>query len=355
MAVFYVNLMLVYLFSLCSRWFAKGPTLLTAARPNAIMAFFALAVMVLVAGLQKNIGDTVYYMYSYATTEFTWDSIADKKDKGFNLFQMLLQSISKDPQFLIFVVALITNVLVFITLYKYSKLFELSMFVYITSGMFLISMNGIRQFLAAAIAFAATKFIVNGDWKKYILVILLAAQVHQSAYILIPIYFIVRRRAWSWTTTGLLVMAIFIVVGFNQFSSMLFSMLENSQYSDYKNFSEGGANMIRAVVSGVPLLLAFLGRHKLRALFPQSDYVVNMSLLSFVFMVISTQNWIFARFTFYFGIYSCILVSWLVHLFTTREQKLMYYLILVCYFVYYFYENAISLRMVYKSDFLKLF
>jgi transmembrane protein EpsG len=354
LAIFYLNLFLVYMFSLCSRWFAKRPSELADSKPNLLLVFLAMATMVLVSGLRKNIGDTVYYMNSYANLDYSWVNIVGQKDIGFNIFQMILQKISNDPQLLIFVVALITNVLIIMTLYNYSKLFELSLYVYITSGMFLVSMNGIRQFMAAAIAFAATKYIVNGDWKKYILVILIAAQIHQSAFILIPIYFIVRRKAWSWTTMALLVLAIFIVLGFNQFSSLLFSVLENSQYSNYKDFQEGGTNIFRVAVSGVPVLLAYLGRDRLREIFPQSDYFVNMSLLAFVFMIISTQNWIFARFMFYFGLYSPLLMSWIVHLFVSRERKLIYYSIIVCYFVYYFYENVISLGIRYASNFIKL-
>ena len=58
---------------------------------------------------------------------------------------------------------------------------ELSLFVYIASGMYTVSMNGIRQSLAAAIIFAATKYILNGNFKKFLLVILLASTFHQTA------------------------------------------------------------------------------------------------------------------------------------------------------------------------------
>ena len=74
---------------------------------------------------------------------------------------------------------------------------ELSLFVYIASGIYTVSMNGIRQSLAAAIIFAATKYILDGNFKKFLLVILLASTIHQTALIFIPIYFIVRRKAWT--------------------------------------------------------------------------------------------------------------------------------------------------------------
>ena len=60
-----------------------------------------------------------------------------KDDFGFNIFQLFLQQISNDPQLLIFTTALITNLLIVIILYKYSRMIELSLFVYIASGMYL--------------------------------------------------------------------------------------------------------------------------------------------------------------------------------------------------------------------------
>ena len=46
---------------------------------------------------------------------------------------MLLQQFSDDPQILVFTTAFITNILIVLVLYKYSRLLELSLYVYITS------------------------------------------------------------------------------------------------------------------------------------------------------------------------------------------------------------------------------
>ncbi|EOP66404.1 MULTISPECIES: EpsG family protein [Bacillus cereus group] len=355
MTVLWVNLILVYLFSFFARYFSK-PVIEEnlCIQPNKFLVLCTMATLVLVSGLRKNIGDTYFYMYSYSMNNFSWEEVKEGKDIGFNILQMFLKQISDDPQIMIFVTALITNVFIVLVLYKYARIFELSIYVYVTSGMYLTSMNGIRQYLAAAIIFIATKYIFEGNWKKYIIVVLIASTVHQSAIILIPIYFIVRRKAWSWETYIFLFMAVLIVIGFNQFIDALFTVIEDSQYSEYKNFSGGGANILRVVVNAAPIILAYLGRDKLREVFPKSDYVVNMSILGLVFMIISTQNWIFARMSIYFGLYQLILISWVVKLFTQRDQKVIYYAILVFYFIFYYYECVISYGGVgYRSNFIK--
>lgn len=353
MTILWMNLAIVFILAFFARYFAVPVTnSLILIKPNRMLVLMAALSLVLVAGLRNNIGDTYFYMHAYNITEFNWEYIQHNKDMGFNIFQMILKGYTDDPQVMVFITALITNLLIVVTLYKYSRLIEISLYVYITSGMYLVSMNGIRQYLAAAIVFAATKYIFDGNWKMYVLIVLFASTFHQSALVLIPVYFLIRRRAWSGITFLLLFLAVLIVIGFNQFTELLFKAIEDTQYSQYKEFHEGGANILRVVVDSTPLILAYIGRDRLKEIFPKCDFIVNMALLGTVFMFISTQNWIFARFSIYFGLYQLILISWVVKSFTDKDQKLIYYAVLVCYFIYFVYEHVITLGIIYKSNLL---
>jgi transmembrane protein EpsG len=357
MTILWINLAIVFIFSYFARYFSTpvpASTSLHLNRPNLILSLGALLSLFSASGLRTNIGDTYFYKHAYEVNDFSWNQISDQENVGFWLFQKVLKNFSEDPKILIFTAAVITNVLIIFIFYKYSRMFELSTYVYITGGLYLVSMNGIRQVMTAAIIFTATKFLIEGNWFKYILVVIIASTFHESVLILIPIYFIVRTKAWSKATFILLFFAILIVIGFDQFSSILFSTIKDTQYGYYQNFEEGGANILRVAVYAVPLIIAYFGREKLREIFPESDYIVNMSLIGLIFMIISTQNWIFARFSIYFNLYELILVSWIVKLFREKDQRFVYYGILICYFVYYFYESVISLNIIYKSDYLSL-
>ncbi len=355
MTILWINLAIVLIFSFFARYFAVpvtiGPVFV---KPNKFMVFIVSLSLILVSGLRINLGDTFAYMHGYKITNFNFEGAKEENEFGFYLLQMFLKNISDDPQLLVFTTALITNVLIILVLYKYSRLFELSLYVYITGGMYLVSMNGIRQFLAAAIVFAGTKYILEGNWRKFIPLVLIATTIHQSAFIIIPIYFLIRGRAWSRKTFIFLFSSVLIVIGYSQFSELLFAAIDNTGYGHYATFSEGGANIIRVVVFAMPVLFAYLGREKLRTIFPTSDYIVNLSIMGLVFMIVSTQNWIFARFVIYFGLYQLILISWVTKLFAEKNQKFIYYAILVCYFLYFFYENVISLKIIYESNIIKI-
>lgn len=357
MTILWINLAIVFICSFIARYYTTPiPVSITlpVVRPSKSLILIALLSVILVAGLRANIGDTYFYKHAFEVSEYNWNEIEGQKNVGFWLLQKFIKSYSSDPQLLLLTIAAITNILIFIGFYKYSRLFELSTYVYITGGMYLVSMNGMRQVFTAAILFAGTKYLMQRNWIKYLLLVLFASSFHESALILVPIYFFVRYKAWSKATIVLLLFAVLIVVGFDQFSSILFSAIEETQYGHYKDFQEGGANIIRVAVNAVPLFIAYLGRDRLREIFPESDYIVNMSLLGFAFMLISSQNWIFARFALYFIPYQILLVSWIVKLFKEREQRLVYFGILVCYFLYYYYESVISLNIIYRSDYFSL-
>ncbi|WP_226655117.1 EpsG family protein [Pseudalkalibacillus hwajinpoensis] len=355
MTILWMTLAIVFLFGYFARY--ASATVIThgyshVIRPSKLFVLGSMITLVTVAGLRSNIGDTFNYVNIYEENTFTWEYVLSQKDIGFGILQMILKAISEDPQIMIFTTALFTNALIVIILAIYSKRIELSLYVYITGGLFLVSMNGIRQALAGAIAFTATKYLIEGNFIKYSLIVVLASFIHQSALILLPIYFVVRFKPWSKATIALLILSIFIVMGYGKFSSILFSAIEDTQYGGYEDFNEGGASKLRVLVMAAPLIIAYLGRDKLKRLFPKSDVIVNMTLLSVVFMIVSTQSWIFARFTIYFGLYQLILISWIVDLFKLRDQKVIYYGILVCYLAYYYYESVISLNIIYKSNFL---
>lgn len=356
MGLLWVNLILVFTFSLLARYYAKSvyrADYPIPIKPNPYLVFGALASLVTVSGLRSNIGDTYFYKYAYELNDYTWDLVLSEKDKGFGVLQMFLQDyVSDDPQILIFVTALLTNAIIVFVLYKHSRMIEISLYVYITGGLFLVSMNGIRQVLAAAIAFTAIHYLIKRKWFGYTLIIILASFFHQSALILLPIYFVVKLKEWSKATVVMLTSAVLIVLGYEFFSEMLFEMIEDTQYGHYKTFSEGGANKLRVIVAGVPLLIAFIGRKRFREISPHSNFIVNMSLLGFLFMLISTQNWIFARFSIYFELYQLILISWVVKLFRERDGRVIYLGIIVCYFIFYYYDSVIALNIMYRSDYL---
>lgn len=347
MVVFYLTIVTVFIFSLLAR--------ITRKRYREAGVFFVLIViiiLVLVSGLRSGIGDTYMYKYLYGLLGPGYSSNG-AYEKGFILFLKILKRISEDSQFLIMVTSIIVNVFNIGTIYKYTKdsYFELGTYMYIASGYYIVTMNGIRQSMVASIIFAATIFIIKGKFKTYLVIILLMSTIHTSVLIMIPLYFICRVKAWEKTTNILFALTFIGVILFQPIMNVLIGMLGSSRYSGYATFNEGGASIVRIAVFAVPVILTYIKRDEVRE-WEGSNVFVNMNIICFIIMVFSSFNWIFARFTIYLQLYSFILLPYIVkNCLRRKEIRLIYSSLIVCYFIFFYYDQAITMGMVYKSEY----
>lgn len=345
MGVFYGTLIITYVFSLMSRLISRKSKIM-----SIYFAVFVVSIMIIVSGLRNNIGDTSAYTHSYSLlNNYTFSF---KGEWGFNLLQFILYKISTNSQLLIIITSLIINLLNIKTLYKYEGYFELKTYLYITSGYYLTTMNGIRQSLVAAILFSCTRFIIKGNFKMYLIAVMIMLTFHQTAIIMVPVYFIVRSDAWSPKVYKFIFLFLVGLIFYEPMMNMIFNLLGNTKYGEYTNFNEGGTNIIRVAIYAIPIILAYLKREQIKDNWPGSNIFVNMSLLNLLVMCFSLNNWIFARFAIYFELYSIVLLAYIVKSSSRREEKVfLYYGLIVAYFIYFWYEHVISLNIIYKSNF----
>lgn len=79
-------------------------------------------------------------------------------------------------------------------IYKYSKIPEYSFFLYYALGFYTNTFNNIRQSLALSICFIAVPAILNGNLRKFIILIFLAITMHYSAIFFSFLYPLLRTR-----------------------------------------------------------------------------------------------------------------------------------------------------------------
>ncbi|MEN8076850.1 EpsG family protein [Clostridioides difficile] len=343
MTVFYLTLLSVYIFSFLARVIREKHKGIAW-----VFVIIVILIVTLVSGLRSGIGDT--YMYKHLYELIGPDFNSDGYEVGFIFFLQVLKYISDNPQFMIIITSIIINVLNIISMYIFTKdgYFEIATFLYIASGYYTVTMNGIRQSLAGSILFIATVFIIKKKLIYYLIFCIVAISIHNSAFVMIPMYFIVREKAWHKKTN--ILYALMLIGLF--FYDPIMNMLQGTRYGGYSDFDEGGANIIRITVFLVPIFIAYLKRKSIRLKWKNGDIFVNMTIVCGIIMLFSAFNWIFARFTIYFQPYSFIVFAFLLkNCFEKKEKRLIYFGLIVCYFMFFYYEQAISLGMKYPTDF----
>lgn len=345
MAIYYLTLVSSYISGFLSHLSDKKKY-----RVMSIFWIFLLTVMlILFAGLRTGIGDTSMYKHTYELMVQNSYNIKVNGDLGFAYLNLLLTKISSNPQTIVFFVAMVTQAAIIFVFYKYRSAMELQVFMYITAGYFTVTMNGMRQCLAASLIFLCTPLIIKGNFKKYLICILMISTIHQSALLMIPVYFVVRMEPWSLKFYLIAAVSVGCIAFYNVISPYIFKVLESTHYGQYSEFKEGGSSVIRLVVDMVPLILAFLKRDKIKEMWPQSGIFINMSLLNCIFVGIGTANWIFNRVTIYLQLYNFILLPFIIEtVLKDKEKRLVYFMFICCYLFFFYWEQVVTLKMKYE-------
>lgn len=303
--------------------------------------FFAILVFVPIlwqAAFRGDIGDTPMYMKSFYALPDTFGELIAmlprvQKDPGFTLLGGLIKLVIGNRKALYLAIIATIQAACLISIFrKYSPDYIISIFLFVASTDYISWMfNGLRQFTAVTLIFAATGLMIRRKWIPTILVILLASTMHQSALLMLPIIFIVQGKAWNKWTVLCLAGALVAVMFVDQFTNILDGMMQETQYenmvSDWKEWGDDGTNILRVLVYAVPTILSVVGLRYIRS---EGDRLINicanMSILSTSLYVISmfTSGIFIGRLPIYMSLYNYILLPWEIkHMFTRQSQKIL--------------------------------
>lgn len=308
--------------------------------------------LIVLAGTRPNIGDTGAYRNGFFTMSNSFSEIISesKKDKGFSIFSYFIKQIVGNNDIAYFmIISTICLMCVTVVYKKYSCNFAMSMFLLIASSDYVQwNYNGMRQFIAVSIIFAATDLLMRRRYVLYYGLILLLSTVHASALIMIPVSLVVRGRPWN-ARTVLFTVATLIAINFSgAMRNLIADFMSETQYGGEVNqfLETEGTNILRVLVFCIPPLLALVFRkYLLYVQNPILDLSTNMAIVSMGMYIVSaaTSGIFIGRIPIYFSLYNYILLPWLIeNVFNRRSQKLVYGCLILCYLVFYLYQMTVA-------------
>lgn len=235
------------------------------------MAGIICFVLICVAGLRHGYVDTRSYRAGFEalipSEILNWENIvhSDSYSVGFSVLSAFVKSFTTNSQAFLWILSFITVGLLFWGFVKnvYWKDIDLAIFLFITTGCYLETMNGVRQYLAIAIMFYfLPNYIKEKKLVNYLVVVLLVATIHPTALLFIPIYFVAMRKPWGKATAGIVIVCILLYVFFNSgVGSFIADILEETtygsgEYTDMLLNSTTSVNFLRVLVAAVPVGLS---------------------------------------------------------------------------------------------------
>lgn len=314
------------------------------------------------AGFRTSVGDTGLYRSLYMgmpSKVNEWGEYLQSvnKDWGFSILGLAIKRVFGDNYTIYFLIIAAFQSFALIRVFrKYSSDYWLSIFIFVISTDYISwMMNGMRQFTAVALIFAFTDWMVERKNIRMILVILVAATIHASALLMLPILFVIQRKAWNfWTIIAIAAtgVALFFI---DRVTDIARQILSDTQYAsvvdNWEEWDDDGVNPIRVLVYSVPVLLAIFGNRYIKE---YNDPVINLCvnagvMTTILFLIAMVTSGIYiGRLPIYVSLYvTCILLPWEIdHMFNAKSAKIVKVLAVLLYIGFFYYQMHVAWGML---------
>lgn len=341
---------------------------------NAWYCVLIFAVPFLVATFRVMFNDTGTYinLLNEIPPSFAQFSAYVRSRDSSQLFygiEMILKLLGVDKSWEWFgIIAFVQSWLLLHMLRKYSPDMGMSVFLFVASSMYFSWMtNGVRQYTAVVILFAASDLLVKKKWFPYCLLVLFImglgpvfsvlgieevptwqlGGIHESAMIMIPICFCLIGKEYNWRIWVIAAMLV-VLVATGGLSSLMETAVEDTSYSRDLQYvmKDDGTNIFRVLVCAVPSFMALVARKELKKN-PPPPFIrvcINASFITTILYVASafTSGIYVGRLPVYTELYNLILLPWLVTHPFRKNRDIFRLLIVGCYFAFFFYQAFLT-------------
>lgn len=291
--------------------------------------------LILFAGLRTSYNDTRTYMLGFRMLD---DSSIHFKDifspyGGFDFYQKLIKSyIGTNPQWLIFISAIITTLLYVVYIAGHSEYFSESMMLYMTAS-YAFCLAGIKQGLAIGISLYAIDAYLERRYVKAIILLLLAMSFHPYIVCLLCIPFL-KKRIWDIRTMLIIFIAVVAFMNMDKLFSIISAFGKDYSMEAWDDYT---INPMRVLVQSVPVVISFAYKKKINE--SQDELLIlgtNMRIISFIFLAMGLLvNPIYlGRMSSYFSALSLVTIPKMLRICFGSKYKEQF--IILGYYAFFF-------------------
>ena len=345
MSTYYYTLFFVSTFSFAAQKLQSTQIGSTSQKRNPQVKFFLICTaltLILVAGLRYGVGTDFFAYYSLEGAESLWTKIKTFDEPGIALIEWVVCLFTDDPAVVIFAYSFLTILLILRTTYRYTDDFLFVTLLFVFTGCWHGSFNGVRQFLAAAILFAGHRYIYEKKLWKYWLIVFLAASVHISAVVMIVPYFVLNLRFRIRNIILLAVGTWIVSANYDTIFSFIGLLKDSEVILDEYNTTV--VNIYRVLVACAPAL-AVAVIYSFNRPDREESFYINAMIMNAAAMCAAANSAYLARVGIYTNLFTPLALSKLIRLKNKQMERFMKIAIVVLYAVFWYIEVSGSLRL----------
>lgn len=261
------------------------------------------AALFLVSALRSGVGyDYNLYGTWFLQTRYTqiFQLSSWKQEKGFLIPVKYLADATEDYQIMFVFIAAILTSAVMLYIYFYSEKPYLSVFCFLSFGVFFNQLCFMRQMIASSILLFAMQYIKKKQFFRFFVLVILASAFHVSALVMLIFYFLLQIKM-NWASlgvyTGVLVLYMF-------FSEKVLDIITDYFYQGYQIGSNPeitiGITPVYTVLFGIIFALAFVLRKRLCEKNSFNNVLINCMFFVFFFEAMGVKHGVISRFSILF-------------------------------------------------------
>ena len=305
---------------------------------RSIWGVLSYTLLILLAIFRYGVGDD-YFTYM---TYFTESSTIDRYilfTSSFEPISYLLLSISRNFFFSPWLYFALFSCFTMLFIKKSAKVWKLPLAMvllfYVLSSYYFMSFNQIRQALAMSVVLFSTKYILETQFLKYIMWIVIAAMIHNSAIVFVLIYPLVQvnlsKKSYLFIWVGTIIFSSvvesFMLTILSRVEGLsILHYLQDSSFLVKNNFA-----ILKYIIPNIIFLISVIFIHKFK---DKAQLALKLfALMIFYYNIFFGKN-IFIRLGMYLDLFQVIFIPiFCLTLFKESSKRLGLYLMAILLFI----------------------
>lgn len=302
-----------------------------------LIIFCLVFVLFFISIIRFNVGadyQTYIEMFEYINYNLTLKDLLSHTEPLFFLLNKIISYFTSNSYYLFFFTSLIIYTLLFKSIQRLSINGSLSVFLFIVTTYYFISLNQIRQSIALMIFLYSLSDLISGNNKKFILLNLIGFLFHYSAIVTFLALLLKKINFKKIVYFSILIISILLSSKIDKLLSDRLTIIDSfySNYLSNDHFTEkNNVAILKQIIPNIIIILSIIVVKK----FNNKDLIIfNLYFFSVVYLNVFFGKNIFIRPVFYFDIILIFYLPIFINtLFSDRYQRLISQVFFSIYFI----------------------
>ena len=271
-------------------------------------------------------------MVSDGIYDFRLSPVADlyPKEYGYQIYNVLVGAITDNRYIFIFITTCVIYVLLYHSIKDYCNNYPFAVILFLGLWFF-FSFTYLRQVMGATIAWLSVRYIIQRDWKRFLLVWFIAWSFHNSALILLPMYFVPVRKFEK--KKVIYVMLATLLLGLTGGPTAIFAVYGEVDSERAEVAGNETGFRIAYLVEAAFFLYIILKRYDEIPLRRANIVLMNMALVFCLILLFFIKNENGGRLSWYYMIGIISTITYLCT-YTHHNRKFANVIVVVCFFLF---------------------